>query len=677
MTTTLYQSTITSLPLLARGKVRDNYAVGSDRILMVATDRLSAFDVVMSEPIPGKGEVLTKMALFWFDLLKDIVPNHLTGEDPTSVVRPDERDQVRGRSMLVKRLKPLPIEAVVRGYLAGSGWKEYQQSQSVCGVPLPPGLKNASRLPQPIFTPATKAEAGEHDENISFERACEIVGRDLAEQVRDVSLRLYTRAAEYALGKGIIIADTKFEFGLDDAGTLTLMDEVLTPDSSRFWPVEGYAEGTSPPSYDKQGVRDWLEAVRIEGKPWDKKAPAPRLPPELAARVAERYKSVYAALVSTTAVTARMIRRLDEQISTHQGSTIAGRAMAKKALHLVRLGHKHQANEILEALHRKYDPEPQPSISAWIHLVEGLASIFLGTPGRPDDKLKRSLAIATAVGDDEVGALAAAWSAHLAYGVYDLEAFRLHLKNAFAMAAPENHQALARAKLIAAVALHLSNRYDLARRLYSEVRAHAASEGDDATVSALMHNLACMCVANMRQRTLDPGAPQSAYWSPTGPNALTGADATANYDDLIGASSLSTWVPILQAQAHALQGDTARALEIYEDIIADANDQGLQRVLGYMKADMAWCRLRTRGMTSVDEVQAAEDSLGNPGVLVDDRAATRCRLAAIYRELGSPEKAARQEAIATAEWAQFRALQEGFVAVVSPLVDESDALRGQ
>lgn len=292
MTTTLYQSTLTSLPLLARGKVRDNYAVGSDRILMVATDRLSAFDVVMSEPIPGKGEVLTKMALFWFDMLKDIVPNHLTGEDPTSVVRPDERDQVRGRSMLVKRLKPLPIEAVVRGYLAGSGWKEYQQSQTVCGVPLPPGLKNASRLPQPIFTPATKADVGEHDENISFERACEIVGRELAEQVRDVSLRLYTRAAEYALGRGIIIADTKFEFGLDDTGTLTLMDEVLTPDSSRFWPVEGYAEGTSPPSYDKQGVRDWLEGVRIEGKPWDKKAPAPKLPPIAISELVTAYRGV-------------------------------------------------------------------------------------------------------------------------------------------------------------------------------------------------------------------------------------------------------------------------------------------------------------------------------------------------------------------------------------------------
>lgn len=278
MTTTLYQSTITSLPLLARGKVRDNYAVGEDRILMVASDRLSAFDVVMAQPIPGKGEILTRMALFWFDKLKDIVPNHLTGDDPESVVAPAERDQVRGRSMLVKRLKPLPIEAVVRGYLAGSGWKEYQQSQAVCGVALPAGLKNASRLPEPIFTPATKAAAGDHDENISFERASELVGKEMAQKVREVSIRLYKTAAEYALTKGIIIADTKFEFGLDADGTLTLMDEILTPDSSRFWPLEQYVEGISPPSYDKQGVRDWLESIEIDGKPWNKRVPAPELP---------------------------------------------------------------------------------------------------------------------------------------------------------------------------------------------------------------------------------------------------------------------------------------------------------------------------------------------------------------------------------------------------------------
>jgi phosphoribosylaminoimidazole-succinocarboxamide synthase len=277
MTAAMLESTITSLPLIARGKVRDIYAVGTDRLLMVATDRLSAFDVVMSEPIPGKGETLTRMALFWFGKLGHIVPNHLTGEDPESVVAPHEREQVRGRSMLVKRLQPLPVEAVVRGYLAGSGWKEYRERQAVCGVPLPAGLTNASKLPSPIFTPATKAEMGSHDENISFERMAEMVGTELAAKVREVSIRLYTEAAEYALARGIIIADTKFEFGLDADGVLTLMDEALTPDSSRFWPVEGYAEGTNPPSFDKQYVRDWLENVKIDGKHWDKTAPAPKL----------------------------------------------------------------------------------------------------------------------------------------------------------------------------------------------------------------------------------------------------------------------------------------------------------------------------------------------------------------------------------------------------------------
>jgi phosphoribosylaminoimidazole-succinocarboxamide synthase len=289
MTTALHQSTLHSLPLLARGKVRDNYAVGGDRILMVASDRLSAFDVVLDDPIPGKGELLTQMALFWFDLLKDIVPNHLTGEDPVSVVAPDEAAQVRGRSMLVKRLKPLPIEAVVRGYLAGSGWKEYQQSQSVCGVALPAGLKLASRLPEPIFTPATKAEAGDHDENISYAQTEALIGAPMAAQVRDVAIRLYRAAAEHALARGIIIADTKFEFGLDASGALTLMDEVLTPDSSRFWDVATWREGENPPSYDKQSVRDWLESAQVDGRPWNKRAPAPRLPADVAAASAARY----------------------------------------------------------------------------------------------------------------------------------------------------------------------------------------------------------------------------------------------------------------------------------------------------------------------------------------------------------------------------------------------------
>ena len=286
----LLQSTLTSLPLLARGKVRDNYGVGPDRLLMVASDRLSAFDVVMGEPIPGKGVLLTQMALFWFAKLADVVPNHLTGDDPEQVVRADERAQVRGRSMLVKRLRPLPVEAVVRGYLAGSGWLEYQRSRSVCGVALPAGLKNASRLPEPIFTPATKAQVGEHDENISFEQMAAIVGPEFARQVRDVSLKLYAQAAAFALSKGIIIADTKFEFGLDAEGALTLMDEVLTPDSSRFWPVEGYTEGGNPASHDKQFVRDWLEGATVGGRPWNKQAPAPALPAEVVARTAAKYR---------------------------------------------------------------------------------------------------------------------------------------------------------------------------------------------------------------------------------------------------------------------------------------------------------------------------------------------------------------------------------------------------
>ena len=288
--TTVHTSSIHSLPLLARGKVRDNYAVGTDRILMVASDRLSAFDVILGEPIPGKGILLTQMALFWFAKLGHICPNHLTGEAPESAVLPEELPQVTGRSMLVKRLKPLPIEAVVHGYLAGSGWQEYQMSQSVCGVPLPAGLRNASKLAAPIYTPAAKAAVGDHDENITFEQSVEAIGADLAGRIRDLSLQIYSEAAAFALTKGVIIADTKFEFGLDTDGTLVLMDEVLTPDSSRFWPVEGYVEGSNPPSYDKQFVRDWLEQVQIDGKPWNKTPPAPRVPAEVIAKTAAKYQ---------------------------------------------------------------------------------------------------------------------------------------------------------------------------------------------------------------------------------------------------------------------------------------------------------------------------------------------------------------------------------------------------
>ena len=297
----LYAPKLHSLTLLARGKVRENFAVGDDRLLMVASDRISAFDVIMAEPIPGKGALLTQLALFWFDRLQHIVPNHLTGQDPTSAVAPDEVAQVQGRAMLVKRLQPLPIEAVVRGYLAGSGWKEYRETGAVCGVALPAGLSNAARLPEPIFTPATKAEAGAHDENISFEQTVQLIGRERAETVKRVALQLYTEAAAYALTRGIVIADTKFEFGLDEQGTLTLMDEVLTPDSSRFWPLDSYAQaaaqGANPPSYDKQFLRDWLEQAEVGGQLWSKTAPAPALPVHVVEATAQRYRAAAQALM--------------------------------------------------------------------------------------------------------------------------------------------------------------------------------------------------------------------------------------------------------------------------------------------------------------------------------------------------------------------------------------------
>ncbi len=283
--TALHTTSIQSLPLIARGKVRDMYAVGDDKLLIVATDRISAFDVILDDPIPGKGEVLTALTEFWLRKLAHVVPNHATDIDPETVVTVEERDQVRGRAMVVKRLKPILVEAVARGYLIGSGWKDYQATGSVCGVRLPAGLQQAARLPEPIFTPAAKAEMGAHDENVDFQHVVDAVGRELAGQIRDVTLQLYTEAARYAADKGIIIADTKFEFGLDDAGRLHLMDEVLTPDSSRFWPADGYREGISPPSFDKQFVRDWLET-----QPWDKTPPAPRLPADVLEKTAEKYR---------------------------------------------------------------------------------------------------------------------------------------------------------------------------------------------------------------------------------------------------------------------------------------------------------------------------------------------------------------------------------------------------
>jgi phosphoribosylaminoimidazole-succinocarboxamide synthase len=289
----MLESSIASLPLLGRGKVRDNYAVGDDKMLIVTTDRLSAFDVILPDPIPGKGEVLTAVANFWFGKLGHIIPNQLTGIDPETVVQASEREQVRGRAVVVKRLKPLPIEAVVRGYLIGSGWKDYQATGKVCGIPLAAGLRMAQQLPEPLFTPSTKAEIGTHDENIDYATVEKTIGPALAAQVRDAALRLYKEAAEYVRGRGIIIADTKFEFGLDDAGKLYLIDEVLTPDSSRFWPADTYKVGESPASFDKQFVRDYLETLD-----WNKRAPGPRLPAEIIEKTSAKYREALTRLTA-------------------------------------------------------------------------------------------------------------------------------------------------------------------------------------------------------------------------------------------------------------------------------------------------------------------------------------------------------------------------------------------
>ena len=290
---TLFESNLKSLKFLHRGKVRDIYAVGDDKLLVIQSDRLSAFDVILPDPIPGKGEVLTAMSNYWFKKLGHVIPNHLTGIAPDTVVAADERAQVAGRAMVVRKFTPLMIEAVVRGYIIGSGWKDYQKTGMVCGIKLPPGLKEAQQLPEVIFTPATKAPAGQHDENISYEEAAKIVGADLAAQVKKISIQLYSEAADYARSKGIIIADTKFEFGVDAAGKLYLIDEILTPDSSRFWPAAEYRTGISPPSFDKQIVRNWLET-----QPWDKKHPAPRLPADVLANTTAKYREVLRLLTS-------------------------------------------------------------------------------------------------------------------------------------------------------------------------------------------------------------------------------------------------------------------------------------------------------------------------------------------------------------------------------------------
>ena len=293
MPETLFNSDLKSLPLIGRGKVRDIYGVGEDRLLIVTTDRLSAFDVVLPTAIPGKGAVLTAVSNFWFDRTRDLISNHLTASSLEEVL-PDaaERAQVEGRAIVVRKLDPLPVEAIVRGYLVGSGWKDYQRTQAVCGIPLPAGLREAEKLPEPLFTPSTKAELGAHDENISFEETIELVGRETAERLRDVSIAIYARARDHAETRGIIVADTKFEYGRDGDGQLVLIDEAVTPDSSRFWPTDSYAPGSSPPSFDKQFVRDYLETLD-----WDKTAPGPELPDDIAQKTAEKYREAQRRLI--------------------------------------------------------------------------------------------------------------------------------------------------------------------------------------------------------------------------------------------------------------------------------------------------------------------------------------------------------------------------------------------
>lgn len=290
----ILETSLHSLERVYSGKVRDSYLVDDDKLLIVVSDRISAFDVILDDPIPYKGQVLQALTDFWFEKFKDVVPNHLTGIAPESVVEADEIDQVKGRAVVAMKLKPIPIECVVRGYIIGGGWKDYQETGKVCGIELPAGLKQAQKLPEPIFTPAAKAELGTHDENISFEKAAEMVGEDVATQIRDYSIKLYKLASEFALTKGIIIADTKFEFGIDADGQIRLMDEVCTPDSSRFWPADQYTVGVSPPSFDKQFIRDWLET-----QPWNKTPPAPKVPEDVIEKTSQKYREALRRLADT------------------------------------------------------------------------------------------------------------------------------------------------------------------------------------------------------------------------------------------------------------------------------------------------------------------------------------------------------------------------------------------
>ena len=651
----LFETNLHSLPLIARGKVRDNYAVGTDRILMVASDRLSAFDVVMREPIPGKGKILTEMALFWFDKLKHVVPNHLTGDDPESVVAEDEREQVRGRSMLVRRLRPLPIEAVVRGYLAGSAWKEYQASGSVCGVPLPPGLQNASKLPAPIFTPATKAAMGAHDENIEFARMCEIVGADLAAQVRDISISLYREAAEYALTKGIIIADTKFEFGLDNDLTLTLMDEILTPDSSRFWPSENYVEGRSPPSLDKQVARDWLEGGSSTGQAWNKQEPPPKIPIEIVFRMACGYREALNRLqLARKTKFSALNELLQKRVLLASGGSDRNSAMAELCIYYSRVGNVYEAELLLKKLFSECKYGLRDTV--WRNISEALYDHYTGTGVQAVDKLMRAHALSIAGQETRLRALSAVWLAHVLIEKERLETIRDYAAEAFENSTVSDHAIRSRGNLIVGDMLLSADREDLAAPWHIRARRHAFEEGDDATISAIAFNTALMRVSKFRRMTLQ-GLPILDSES----IAVTYSQNAISVERLLGTQAMPELGPLQNAQVLSLRGDFSQALPLLHAFAHSTTVSSANRMRAEWSSDIAWCYSRLGDYHSANEwAQRTIDEIV-PDVHVDDLAALHSRLTLVYRSTGNRTKEDFHYHAAVAGWANYEASQQRVV----------------
>jgi phosphoribosylaminoimidazole-succinocarboxamide synthase len=663
MPSALFESNLHSLPLIARGKVRDNYAVGDDRILMVASDRISAFDVVMGEPIPGKGETLTRMALFWFDRLAHVVPNHLTGVAPETVVAADEVEQVRGRSMLVMRLKPLPIEAVVRGYLAGSGWKEYQAGGTVCGIALPKGLQQASRLPEPIFTPATKAEAGTHDENISFEQAAALIGSSLAAQVRDVAIRLYREAAAYALTRGIVIADTKFEFGLDEGGMLTLMDEVLTPDSSRFWPVESYREGISPPSYDKQYLRDWLESVRIGGKPWSKRAPAPRLSEDVVTNTQARYLEAFQKLTARPPVPQGLLARLESlaKSATSVEEQICFRAQWAGAM--ARLGSIDATRSEIAKL-RQANASFAPRPTAWILLAEGLADHFDSLSTNALDKFKRAHALASAMGDAELKGFSAAWlsASEFLVGAYDSAV--THALEAIQRGSPGGEVALSRAHLVLANILYTIGLYREASAQYAKARSFAIDAHDISMQSVSLYNVAAFRIARISLENALGKSVDSAELKA----AELELNSIENLDAGLGVHSLRAMIPILRAQLSLVQERWEEADQHYSRSIPEAATYGQLRWEPRFLAEQSHARaMLGQREEAMRLVRRAIESMSDR-VDVDDLAACHARISLTLGAIGDADEGAAHLNKARTFAESFAARQSDYRRQLSPLL---------